>query len=155
MKSVTDIITLLPELNLTDLKAVQAALDKEVLKHLSIDEDLYSLVFDITGEKRMSISKFFGTSLGIQWRKSQPIFDDLIVKISNGLSLRQVTLRALKRFILEMIVDHIRERSMPLSMRTICDQLGKVQEIFDRSFPGYLASSLGSIIIKKLESGNG
>lgn len=155
MKSVVDIIAALPELNLTDLRAIQVALDKEMLKYLRIDEDLYSMVFEITGEKPLGINKFFGSPLGAQWRKNQPALDALISKLIEKKQPKQVVLRALKKFILEIMVDYIREHSMPLSMRTICNQLGNIQSIFDEAFPGYLSSGLGMIILKQLEGSNG
>lgn len=151
MKSVNDVLNLLPELNLTELRAVQIALDKELLKHLPFDEELYFLVFDITGEKPLGISKFVNSTLGSQWRKNQSSFDDVVARLTKDNKPRKVTLKALKKFLLELLVDHIKDKGMPLNMRVICQQLENMETILDSSFPGYLKAGLGGILVKQLE----
>jgi hypothetical protein len=155
MKTVADIIGALQGLTLAELKAIQTALDLEFIKHSPIDDELYFLVFDILGEKPMSIGKFTNSQLGSQWRKSQNQFNNLMKKIIGNSNPRKVTIKALKKFLLEILFEDIKSQGIPLNMKAICQQLGSIDESFDRSFPNYLSCGLGKVILESLEEANG
>lgn len=147
----TDIIASLSGLPLKDLRAIQIALDHELLKYLSLDKDLYFLLFEVTGAPPMSADKFARSELGVQWRKNQLVFDQFIVKLLGDTKPRQTVIKALKKFLLEMLVEDIKGQGKPLNMKSVCLGLGTIDEAFDRSFPNYLASGLGHMIVKQLK----
>lgn len=147
---VTDVLATLPELSLTDLKIIQIALDKELIKHLTIDEDLYFLVFEILDEKPMSVSKFTTSPSGALWRKNQPAVDGLVIKLTEGKPARKVLLKAVKKFLLELLIEDIKNQGIPLNMKIICQQLANIETIFSKNFPGYLSCGLGGLIIQQL-----
>src|SRR5882672_2379955 len=146
--SLNTILCLLPGLTKQDLKALQVAVDAELSKNTTIDTDLFYMVFDVANEKPMSVSKFSNSENGTIWRKNQPIFNDFIANslLNHGMTYRVAFTKALKKFLLQLIVEDIRNSYMPLTLRTICQQLGNVEAIFSKAFPGYLRNGLGHLI---------
>ncbi len=148
------IITTLPTLNRQDLKTLQVAVGAELSKNLPIDTDLFYMVFDVANEKPMSVSKFSSSENGAIWRKNQPIFDDFIANslLNHGTAYRVAFTKALKRFLLQLIVEDIKEYYMPLTLRTVCQQLGNIESIFNRAYPGYLRNGKQGLILAQLGS---
>jgi len=145
-----EIIGALGALPLNDLRAVQVALDKELLKYSSLDKDLYFLLFEVTGAPPIKADKFARSELGVQWRRNQLVFDQFMAKLVGNTKPRQVVIKALKKFLLEMLVDDIKLKGLPLSMRVVVQNLNRIETTFRRNFPGYLESGLGNLIIKRL-----
>lgn len=148
--SVGGIIATLPSLTKPELRAIQAAIESELLRGVEIDKDLFYLVFEVTGEKPISLSKFYSSENGRIWRENQPAFDQLITKIMQGGAAHTVIMLALKKFLLQILVDDINIRGIPLTLRTICYQLGNIKSAFERSFPNYLKNDLGHLIMSQL-----
>src|SRR6266478_1023489 len=153
--SLSTILCLLPGLTKQDLKALQVAVDAELSKNITIDTDLFYMVFDVANEKPMSVSKFSNSENGTIWRKNQPIFDAFINKmwddhlreVRSYTTPKKVILNALKKFLLQLIIDDIKEFHMPLTLRTVCQQLGHIEAILDKAFPGYIKNGLGNLIL--------
>ena len=66
---------------------------------------------------------------------------------------KKVVLRALKKFLVELLVADLKIQGLPLAMRTICSHLGNSEAMFERSFPSYLKNGLGHLIVKRLIGG--
>lgn len=145
------VIVSLPQLNKQELKAIQAAIEHELLKDSVIDTDLFRLVFDVVGEKPMSISKFYSSENGITWRKNQPVFDDFFKVLLGEGAVHRVTLNAYKKFLVQLIVDYIKDKSMPLTIRVVSQQLGNIKAITNCAFPGYIENGAGHLILSQLK----
>jgi len=152
--NISDILQALPNLTKQDLKVLQVAVDAELSKNTPIDTDLFYMVFDVANEKPMSISKFSNSENGAIWRKNQPIFNDFIANslLNHGMTYRVAFTKALKRFLLQLIVEDIKEQHMPLTLRTVCQQLGHIEATFNRAYPGYLRNQLQHLILAQLGS---
>ncbi len=151
--SLSTILCLLPGLTKQDLKALQVAVDAELSKNTPIDTDLFYMVFDVASEKPMSVSKFSSSENGAIWRKNQPIFNNFVDSLlKSGIAYRVAFTKALKKFLLQLIIEDIKESHMPLTLRTICQQLGNIEAIFNRSYPGYLRNQLQHLILAQLGS---
>ncbi len=149
----SEMITALPSLTKKDLKTLQVAVDAELTKNIPIDTDLFYMVFDVASEKPMSVSKFSNSENGTIWRKNQPTFNNFVDSLLNhGMAYRVAFTKALKKFLLQLIVEDIKESHMPLTLRTICQQLGNVESIFNRAYPGYLRNQLQHLILAQLGS---
>ncbi len=148
--SVATVIAALPHLNKTDLRSLQVAIENELLQHSTIDADLFSIVFEVTKEKPISVDRFSNSENGRIWRKNQPMFDDLVKKLVTDTAPKKVVLRALKKFLVELLVQDIKLQELPLTMRTICYRLGSSEAVFDNFFPRYLANNLGHLVVKRL-----
>src|SRR5260221_10534247 len=147
------ILTMLPDLTKQDLKTLQVAVDAELSKNTPIDTDLFYMVFDVASEKPMSVSKFSSSENGAIWRKNQPIFNNFVDSLlKSGIAYRVAFTKALKKFLLQLIIEDIKESHMPLTLRTICQQLGNIEAIFNRSYPGYLRNQLQHLILAQLGS---
>ncbi len=118
--SLSTILCLLPGLTKQDLKALQVAVDAELSKNTPIDTDLFYMVFDVASEKPMSVSKFSSSENGAIWRKNQPIFNNFVDSLlKSGIAYRVAFTKALKKFLLQLIIEDIKESHMPLTLRTI------------------------------------
>jgi len=153
--SLGTILCLLPSMPKQDLKALQAAVDAELSRNTPIDTDLFYMVFDVANEKPMSVSKFSNSENGTIWRKNQPIFNDFIANslLNHGMTYRVAFTKALKKFLLQLIIEDIRISYMPLTLRTVCQQLGNVEAIFNKAYPGYLRNQLQHLILAQLGGG--
>ena|SRR5260221_642898 len=149
------ILTILPDLTKQDLKTLQVAVDAELSRNTPIDTDLFYMVFDVANEKPMSVSKFSNSENGAIWRKNQPIFNDFIANslLNHGTAYRVAFTKALKRFLLQLIVEDIKESHMPLTLRIICQQLGNIEATFNKAYPGYLRNQLQHLILAQLGGG--
>ncbi len=148
--SLNTILCLLPGLTKQDLKALQVAVDVELSRNTPIDTDLFYMVFDVANEKPMSVSKFSNSENGAIWRKNQPVFDNFIaVHILHG-GVTKVMVNAVRKFLVNLIIEDMKEQHVPLTLRTICQQLGHIEAIFNRSFPTYIRNGLGHLILTQL-----
>jgi hypothetical protein len=158
--SVGDIIAALPHLTKQDLTAIQIAVDKELILNIKIDEDLYYSVFEVVNEKPIAISKFSNSTNGALWRGSQSAFMGLVDKlfvvsdIDQSRAAPRIVLHALKKFLVQLIIEDIKARFMPVSLKTICQELGHIEAIVDRAFPDYLKNGLGHLIVSQLRGNN-
>jgi len=159
--NLSQIITALPNLTKQDLKALQVAIDRELVINLPIDTDLFYMVFDVASEKPMSVSKFSNSENGAIWRKNQPIFNDFITThILHGGAVHRVIMNAIKKFLINLIVEDIKTHwihrgdgtsyLLPLTLKTICQQLGNIEIVFERSFPTYIRNKAGNLILAQL-----
>jgi hypothetical protein len=57
---------------------------------------------------------------------------------------------ALKRLLIELLIEDIKTRFIPLSARTVSQELGNIEAVFDRGYPSYLRNGLGHLILKQL-----
>jgi hypothetical protein len=148
----SSIIAALPNLTKKELMSIQVVIEHELLKGSPIDKDLFSLVFEVVNEKPVSVSRFSSSQSGIIWRKNQPVFDAFICKLTDNLHNmhNKVRMLALKRLLIELLIEDIKTRFIPLSARTVSQELGNIEAVFDRGYPGYLRNGLGHLILKQL-----
>lgn len=146
----SDIIAVLPTLPLKDLRIIQSLIDKELSKHLSLDKDLYFMLFQIIGETPIKPDKFIKSDLGSHWINGQLVFDKFVNKLLSNAPARQTVVKAIRKFLIEILVEDIKIQGKPLNMRNVCFSLGNIEAAFDRAFPGYLNSGLSHLIIKRI-----
>ncbi|SRR5258706_11640322 len=160
--SLSTILCLLPGLTKQDLKALQVAVDAELTKNIPIDTDLFYMVFDVANEKPISVSKFSNSKNGAIWRKNQSVFDEFFALLIKDVSLNKVSKNAIKKFLINLIVEDIKTHwinrddgtsyLLSLTLKTICQQLGNIEIIFERSFPTYIRNRAGNLILAQLGS---
>ncbi len=149
--NLSHIIQVLPDLTKQDLKTLQAAVDAELSKNITIDTDLFYMVFDVANEKPMSVSKFSSSENGTVWRKNQPIFDEFFDKFLQGAKREKVFVRAVKKLFVNLIVEDIQNSSYKtLTLRQICHQLGHIEVVVERAFPGYMKNNMSRVILEQL-----
>lgn len=149
-RSLADIVQVLPSLNKQELRALQAAIDKELTKNSIIEIELYHLVFEVVGERPLSLSKFEVSNNGILWRQNIPVFYDLVQKLMGAETPKKPLLQAVHKFLIELLIQDIKDRHMPLTLKAVCQELGNIKYAFDRAFPDYLENGLGHLIMAKL-----
>lgn len=148
---IIQVLALIPQLNQQDLRVAQTALEQELDKYISIDRDLFFLVFEITGEKPISVSKFSASPNGAIWRRNVSKFHDLVSKLTEAEAPRKPVLYALHKFLLEILIADIKEQGLHITLKQICLHLGIVEAVFENQFPGYLKNETGRrLILAKL-----
>lgn len=84
-----------------------------------------------------------------------PVID--LVEAMGRDKLQVVERQAVYRFLAALLVDRSREvarfAKTPLSLKLVANNAGNLRGIFDRSFPGYLASGLGGLVARQIASG--
>lgn len=152
MITTEDIIEALQSRSKDELLKIQAFLNKELQQYANIDEDIFYFILNELGEKPISIAKFSRGPIGSLWKSSQEGFDEVVRQITEGGDYKRVQIVALKRFLVTMMLDHLREKKKPIDVKTVCFAMGEFAKIYDRSFPGYRKNQLGPLIMSKLIS---
>jgi hypothetical protein len=143
-----DIIAALPSLKPNELKAVQIALEK-LMAPSQMDHELFQAVLDVLGVSG-SVKVFSQTQAYKVWLKNQSAVSMLISKITAAQKPKRVVLIHLKRFLMELLISSLKENQLELTMRNIANHLAFIEEVFEKSFPDYLANNLAYLLISKL-----
>lgn len=113
--------------------------------------DAMTAEFESRGIRRnMPFSAFARTSHYRHWRNSLPTLQDFITKEFNGHVKEKRDKVALCRLLISMLFDELRERDLPLSYGTVAANIGRLAEVFDNGFPGYLQCGMAHIVITML-----
>ena len=145
------ILILIPKLSQPDLRAALTALDKELISRSDIDQELIRIMLEAADQKPMAIGVFAISANGTLWRKNIPAFHTLVDRLTDGRNIRQAGLHALHRDLFRLLVDYMKDNNIPLTLKMVCQELHKIQVIFDLSFPGYLSSDVGrNLYLKSL-----
>jgi hypothetical protein len=153
-QAVLKVLNALPLLSQKELWAVLAAVEAALAENIDIDRDLYFLVFELVGEKPLPVAKFAKSSNGAVWKQNYPAFQVLKDKLIEGKALRRSQALALDKFLLEILIEDIKEQHLPVTLKSICSGLGSIEGSFDRGYPDYLKSGpLRRLILSKIIGG--
>lgn len=154
-----DIIAAIPELTPAEHKALKLALDsfttpEGVVDTQYIDMEILDAIQAVTGE-RIALVPFKASKSYKLFVNGQGVFRDLISKLAGeSHPLPKVKRLALKRFLIGLIVDGLKEKTVPVTMLNICLNMLHIERILNEQFPGYLNNGLGGVILNKVLGGD-
>jgi len=68
-----------------------------------------------------------------------------------GWDAKKVSEQAFLRMLFGLLVDDLKEREVTPTLGILIANISRVPEVFDNSFPMYLESGLGKVILKKFQ----
>jgi len=113
--------------------------------------DAMTAEFEARGIRRnMPFVAFRKTAHYRHWRDSLPALEDFLNKEFNGQVKGQREQMSLCRLLISMLIDELRERDLPCSYGTVAANIGRLSEVFDNGFPGYLQCGMAHIVVTML-----
>jgi hypothetical protein len=83
------------------------------------------------------------------WNENSANFEKFVAK--NFPQVRTKTKQhAFYLFLMGLIVHDLQVMKVPITMLTLAQNLGRVGDIFEKSFPNYLASGMGKMVVDSL-----
>jgi hypothetical protein len=145
-----NIIANLPNLKKSELRAIKVACEELMGPAvLPFDLDLFRAVMDALGMKSISPNNFNKSNAYSTWINNQPVVEEFVAKIVGDNKNHVVNLH-LKRFLIGLLIDHMRANKALLTMLSVAQNLSTIPQVFEKQFPGYVANNLGHLIIKAL-----
>lgn len=141
------IIAALPSLPRQDRLAVRAAVDHLLQGKGSTDRGAIAL-YEIIA-KGVGSSMPFGrvpAALQASLAASAPGFEAFTNEVWPGHTRIQHIVIA--RELLRLLAGDLHERQVPVSVSAIIKNLGRIQDVFDESYPNYRQAGLGALILK-------
>lgn len=143
------ILAKLPRLSQKELSTVKAACDS-LLDKPKDSPVLYLTMLDFLGQNGPSYVSFQKTVSWRPWQQNQQIVSSFVSSLWPGLSKVQEV--ALTHFLLSLLADDLKYLEVPVSIGSLSVNLGRLPELFDRSFPGYRENGLAGIVLSSMVS---
>lgn len=147
MSNLNTILALLPKLTREQLATVRAAADHL----LAPKEGDVSPVFDVLTSMlgyRMTYFQFLNGESGRNWGKNCASLDTFIntyLPCNNRIVRTAVT-----AFLLDLLRADLKQRCVPVTMRSMVVNFNRVPELFDSQFPGYRNAGLAHLVVDKI-----
>ncbi len=142
----------LPQFTKKDLRTLRGLVDELLQGDVAVDgSELFEPLVDTLKEHNIIVDRGYlarnPTALK-QWHTHLPGLRGLLGAFE-GAGARGIAYRLL-RLMYGLLIADMSRRQIPLSPGSVITNLGRVPEVFDQSFPGYLASGLGCLIVKAI-----
>jgi len=148
----TDILSQLPKLSQEELATVRAAVE-HLLAGSSDAEDptrpLYDVVSGAVGRGYLSFQEFSKMAAYKTWRRDAPAVVQFIETAFP--QSHKVTKLAIMNYLVSALIDDLKERNVPITLRTITNNISRLPQILDDCFPDYLKGGAAHLIVKAME----
>lgn len=155
MSNLIKVISELPKLKPEELATVKAAIEHLLLRQnaeaVGTEQTLFDTLIEATKAK-ISFQQFKRTSAYKDWAKYGEGAATFIDSICPG--AKRVVVMALSRMLIEALSADLSERKVPVSLGSLASNLGRFPQIFEQCYPGYQASGMTHLIVKKLTMGS-
>lgn len=124
----------------------------KVLEDDSEDQLIYDALVEtlrhyLPGTNTIPYAKFRSSKTWKLYREKSPFLTEFV--LNNFSDFNRTERRALYVVLLGMVSDFLKENEVPLLLTTLINNLSRVPSLFEKEFPGYLASGLAQSIIKR------
>lgn len=143
----SQIIAALPSLAPADRKALKAAL-AQFDEPTDIDTELWQIVLGLTHQKGV-----LGERYKAIWLLGEAEVNNLVALLTKGQTLNRVSMRAVKRFLLDLVIRDLQREGITVTVLTVCHGMQAISELFENAYPGYLKAGLGFRLVKSLLKG--
>lgn len=145
--SAAKIIAELPRLSKSELKTVELAVRQLSTSENEIDEGLFSVI-SVQLNSRAPYSFFVKSRFYKSWLAGQANFADFVEDITAKKNLKKVQLLAVKRFLIQLIIEDLKTRNIRPTVGTVATSIGRIYDIFDCAYPGYIKAGHGDLVVK-------
>ena len=67
---------------------------------------------------------------------------------TSQIKLKQIERQVLLRLLFKLLIDDMKRIGIAITLKAIVNNMSRIPDVFDRSFPGYLSSGLAYFVIK-------
>ncbi len=141
------ILAQLPKLSQQELATIKAACDHLLDRKQEVPL-LYLSMLDLLGQKGPSYASFQRTVSWKPWQKNLLEVSAFIEKLWPDLT--RVQEASINCFLLQLLAGDLKYLKVAVTIGSISSNLGRVPEVFDRSFPGYRENGLAGLVLKTM-----
>lgn len=150
-----EILAALPLLPRPDLEAIAAIAQSLLGGRLSnaavtatpLAAPLFGALCDAVNATA-ALSNMTGTTTGKTFEKHLPGTTKFLDHHFKGWDDNKLVQLAFLRMLTELLRDDLKERGVTPSLGILISNLGRLPEVFDNGYPGYLEAGMGSLILK-------
>lgn len=152
-KNLSELLGALPTLSHEELATVRGAIDHLLSKRSEGDDPTIPLFNSILKvlSKQMAFSTFTGTSAYRAWKANAPVCVSFIETTWPEAS--KVAKGALMVILIDMLIDDLQGRGVPVTIGTITNNLDRIPQLFDLAYPDYIKMGMAHVVLKALERG--
>jgi len=147
MQNLASIISALPSLSKRELNALRAELDRLLGAPAATPSPLYSHLLTITGTA-IPYSRFQQSTAYKDWELAEKEFIRFVDATWPGVN--KVTKNALMLYLFSLIQDYLKSLQLPVTPKTVSQNMFNIKDIFDINFPGYLQTGLANLVLKAM-----
>lgn len=157
MLKLDQILTALPQLEPSDLRAIIAAAGELLTRpgttpHVAENNVSAWLYEALTATLRVTYNYpvWVMTPTGKLFSRNAPSVIKFIEDNFPAILDKKVLAQAFMRWVIEMIVSDLKEINIPISTKAVIFNFSRVPSIFEKAFPGYLEANLGYKIVNAI-----
>jgi hypothetical protein len=94
------------------------------------------------------LSNLTGTTTGKTFQKHLPAIGKFLDAHFSNWSTNKLTQAAFLHMLMELLRDDLKERGLTPSLGIMVTNLGRLPEVFDNAYPGYLEAGLGDMVLR-------
>ena len=150
----TQVIALLPGFSKPDLAAIRAAADSLLGSQVSANEGAGTPLFDALCRAlglRLAFGPFMATATYKAYRRGEQAIEDFLNVLHWPRD--RVMYNSILSFMLECLMDDLKERKVPISLGSVCSNLERCPEVFKAAFPGYIEGGASHLILNRMTKG--
>jgi hypothetical protein len=156
-QNLSKILATLPGLSKPDLSAVRAAADgllgPQGGSPVSANEGAATPLFDAMTRAlglRLGFGPFQATATYKAYKRGASAVALFLTEAALGASKDRITENAFLSLLIDCLIDDLKERNVPLSMGTLCNNLERAPQVFRAAFPGYIENGHSGVILKAM-----
>ena len=154
--NVNKILATLPTLSKTDLAAVRGAADALLGPQAAPNDGAATPVYDaINHALRLNVpfDKFSATSTYKPYERGVAAITQFIAEVFPQVCDSKIAYSGMLSLMVGCLIDDLKERKVPLSLGTICNNLERTPEAFRAAFPDYIEGGLSHLILNYVTKG--
>lgn len=96
--------------------------------------------------------RFSVSAAGQHFKQNAPIALAFMQKAFGATAMgNKITALAIMRSLLSLLISDLLERGVPITPGTLASNLGRLDEVFDRAYPGYLTNGIASLVLRAIK----
>jgi hypothetical protein len=154
--SASKILATLPTLSKPDLAQIRAAADSLLGPTAAPNKQAATPLFDAMTRAlglRLGFETFRATATYKPYMRGEEAVTLFIAQHFPAVCDSRVTYNAVLSFMVECLMDDLKERKVPLSIGTLCNNLERAPQVLKAAFPGYMEGGLSSVILNQITNG--
>jgi hypothetical protein len=155
MTNTSKILACLPTLSKPDLAQIRAAADSLLGPGAAPNDSPATPLFDAITRAlglRLGWAEFQAGTTYKPYKRGERAIAEFLGSTFPSAADR-VQFNAMLTFMIECLVDDLKERKVPLSLGALCVNLERCPEVFKAAFPGYIEGGAAHLILQRMKRG--
>ena len=151
--ALSGVLAALPALNKAELLAVKAAAEGLLGPLRGANGAPATPLFEALTRAlgaRLSLDQFQATGTYKSFSRGERAFMAFVDENFPSVKSNKVPYRAFIAFLVDLVIDDMKQRKIPISIGTVSVNLESVPDMFERAYPDYIKSGFGHLVLEAM-----